>query len=158
MPVLLEQRSPIRIQILQCLSPESSCTSKIKTFAIEKVLTNEPLITAWSTHSGHLVIKQAVVCGDRKALIQLCELGYIPSTYQDLMLLLAHPVAAAILIEHSQVVADQLVFQISHREPAHYPMIEAIMRRQSSIAIGDSLLKEFAFWKLQKFPWCQTRL
>jgi hypothetical protein len=32
------------------------------------------------------------------------------------------------------------------------------MRRQHSIAIGDALLKEFAFWKLQKFPWWQTRL
>jgi hypothetical protein len=153
MPVLLEQRSSIRIQILQCLSPESSCTSLIKTFAIEKVLTNEPLIAAWNTPSGHLVIKKAVICGNREALIQLCELGYVPSTYQDLMLILAHPNSAAILIAHSKATAEQLVFQISHRESSHYPMIEAIMRRQHSIAIGDALLKEFAFWKLQKFPW-----
>ncbi len=160
MASLLEQRPrPIkRIQIMQCLSPESSCTSLIKTFAIEKVLTNEPLTAAWHTPQGYLVIQKAVTSGDKKALTQLSELGYVPTTCMEIMLILAHPTAAAVLIEHSQATTEQLIFQISHREPSHYPMIEAIMRREHSISIGELLLREFAFWKLQKFPWTQTRL
>ena len=154
--ILQALRPRIRIQLP--MAKECSSTTIIKGFAVEKTILNEPLGKAWHTYSGYQVVKYVVSRGDRKALIQLCEMGYAPDSSSEFLLLISYPQATAVLIEYSSEIADALSFQISHHEPKHYPMIEAIMRRQMTKSTGVALLREFAFWKMGKFPWAKIRL
>jgi hypothetical protein len=141
------------LQILYCNVPESATTSTVKAFAIEQVLTHKPLKEAWNTPQGLSVLAEVAANQDKQALIQLAELGYVPDTFSHFKFLLTHPEITAILIQHSAEIAEQLAFQLSIRAPEHYPMIEAIMHRQNSIAIGQAVLQEFSRWKLEKYPW-----
>ena len=147
-------KTTMRIRLLAM----SKCLSRVKAFAVEKVLTRQPLDAAWDSHRGYILAKETIEEGDPEALKHLGELGFVPQSYMQAHMLLSNPKAAAILITNSEAVMEQLLFQISHHQPLHYPMIEAVMRRQKSTATGDALLKEFALLKQRKFPWSRILL